>query len=159
MLQKPVNRVRPMNNIGEVAECVLSPELYNSAPICALHENCLPVDKTSFLEAVQLISSESRSFNVHLEPHNRHLWYEGQFIAKEVLKEGAWKECKCKYCYIEEFLCTDVYVVFLAMLFWAGRREEFQRCLNCGEYLGHDPVMELRDWIVELVAKRRAVNE
>ena len=91
-----------MNKVGEVVEDMLSPELSNGSPVvCALHEDCLPVDKTSFLAAVQLISSESRSFHAHLEPHYyKHLLFEGQVIAEEVLKVGAWKECDCKYCYI-----------------------------------------------------------
>jgi hypothetical protein len=158
-LQKPVNGVRPMNKVGEVAD-MLPPDISHVSPVCALHENCIPVDKTSFLAAIQLICSESRTFNTLLQPHDKHLWYGGQVIAREVLEKGAWKEDECKYCYIEEFLCTDVYVVFLAMLFWAGKTEEFRRCLDCGEYLGYSfKIMELEDWIVKLVAKRRAVKE
>lgn len=131
-----------------------SSNLSDEILVCDTHRDCLPVERSDFVHLLEYLLQNARKFECIIEEHTMGIWYLGQGKAKACLDEGLWEVDQCRFCWIEDFLKTEVFLPWIVCLKFCGRITEYRRSLKCLESQGHDPIDDLDEWVTAIISKK-----
>ena len=106
-----------------------------------------------FIDLLKCVLENASKFDRIVEEYYREMWYLGRGKAKICLDEGLWEVGQCRFCWIEEFLKTDVFLPWIVCLKYAGKIKEYRRSLKCLESQGHNSIDDLDDWVTAIINK------
>ena len=121
--------------------------------VCDTHGGCLSVEREDFVHLLKYVLQNARKFDGIIEEYYREMWYLGQGKAKICLDEGLWGVDQCRFCWIEDFLKTDVFLPWIVCLKLDGKFNQYRRSLKCLESQGHD-AMDLDEWVTAIISKK-----
>jgi len=131
-----------------------SPNLSDDLLVCDTHDGCLSVEREDFVHLLKYVLQNARKFDGIIEEYYREMWYLGQGKAKICLDEGLWEVDQCRFCWIEDFFKTDVFLPWIVCLKLGEKINQYRRSLKCLESLGHDAIDDLDEWVTAIISKK-----